>query len=292
MRRLRIAILIFALVTTAVFAVYMVYDYRTSDSSAPVINSNSDTIFLSVTAPEEDLLEGLTAYDNLDGDVTSSLVVVSKTKFHAKGVLRVNYAAFDNNNNVGTYSRTVTYTDYHSPHFSVSQPLRFQAGSSNYNYLKNITAYDDLDGDITRKIKVTYGETEAISDEVSLRSINLLVTNSAGDSSILPLNVTFENSATYKTQAPALRDYVIYTDAGTKPDLRGNLIGLWASGKVSAFETSGVDPNRDVSINDSGINYSEPGFYTASYQLTRTNSDGTRTNLGTANLIVVVEGDQ
>ena len=228
----------------------------------------------------------------MDGDVTGTLVLVSKSKFFTKGTLRVNYAAFDNNNNVGTYTRTVIYTDYKSPRFSLSQPLRFLSGSSNYNYLRDITASDDLDGDITRQIKVTYGETEAISDTVSLRSINLLVTNSAGDSAILPLNVTFENNAAYSTKAPALYDYVIYTDVGVKPDYRANLCGIWASGKVSSFETNNVDPNTDITINDSGVDFTRPGYYTVTYTLTRVNNDGIRTNLGTASLIVVVEEEK
>ena len=289
MRRLRLIILILAIIVIAAFAASTVYEYRTTDSTAPVIHADTDTLFLSVNATEEDLLAGMSAYDNLDGDVTNTIVVVSRSKFITKGTQRVNYAAFDKNNNVGVYYRTITYTDYVSPRFSVSQPLRFLSGSASYNYLRGITVQDSLDGDITQKVKVTYGDVEAISDAVSFRALNLLVTNSAGDSSVLPMNVTFENNATYTTKAPALRDYVLYTTAGTKPDLRGNLRGVWAGGKVTSFEENGIDPADSVSINDSGADYNVPGFYTVTYTLTRLNQEGIRTNLGSATLIIVVE---
>ena len=195
MRRLRLIILILAIIVIAAFAASTVYEYRTTDSTAPVIHVDTDTLFLSVNATEEDLLAGMSAYDNLDGDVTNTIVVVSRSKFITKGTQRVYYAAFDKNNNVGVYHRTVTYTDYESPRFSVSQPMRFLSGSASYNYLRGITVQDSLDGDITQKVKVTYGDVEAISDAVSFRALNLLVTNSAGDSSVLPMNVTFENNA-------------------------------------------------------------------------------------------------
>ena len=289
MRKLRILILTVSAVVMAIFAGMWIREYRTSDSKAPVIHADTDELYLSVNSTQDDLLAGMTASDNLDGDVSNTLVVVSKSKFISKGVQRVNYAAFDNNNNVGIYSRNVTYTDYVSPHFSVSKPLRYLSGSTNYNYLQDITAIDALDGNITHKVKVTYGDVEAISDTVSYRSINLLVTNSAGDSSVLPLNVTFEDSATYTTRAPALKDYVMYVTAGTRPDLRSNLSGIWAGGRVSSFESAGVDPDTSVIINDGGIDYSVPGFYTVTYTLSKQNADGYRTNLGTASLVVVVE---
>jgi len=289
MRKVRIIILVFSIIVMAVFAGSWIYEYRTSDSTPPVIRADTDVLFLSVNSTQEDLLAGMSAYDNLDGDVTNTLVVVSKSKFISKGTQRVNYAAFDNNNNVGIYSRNVTYTDYVSPRFSVSQPMRFLSGSANYNYLQNVTAVDAMDGNITQKVKVTYGDVEAISDSISFRSINLLVTNSAGDSSVLPLNVTFEDNATYTTRAPALTDYVLYVQAGTRPDLRSLLCGVWAGGRVSSFADSGIDPNTAVTINDGGIDYAQPGYYTVTYTLTRQNQDGIRSNLGTASLIVVVE---
>ena len=155
MRNLRIAILIFFCVVSVLFTVAYVRERLSTDYNAPVIEADSDTLRVSVTAGDQELLEGMTARDNLDGDVTDTLVVVSKSKFISKGVLRVNYAAFDNNRNVGIYSREVTYTDYVSPRFRMDAPLRFASGGSMPDYLEHITAQDCMDGDLTRQIKIT-----------------------------------------------------------------------------------------------------------------------------------------
>ena len=56
MRKLRIALLLFFAVTAAVFAAYTVQDRRTSDYEAPVIHADSDSLQVSVSATEEDLL--------------------------------------------------------------------------------------------------------------------------------------------------------------------------------------------------------------------------------------------
>ena len=205
MRKLRILILIFFVVVTAIFAFSRVRDYLTSDSHAPVIQADSDSIQVYVGATDADLMAGMSAQDNLDGDVTDTLAVVSKSKFISKGTLRVNYAAFDRNNNVGTYSRNVTYVDYISPRFVVTSPLRFLSGNSDYDYLAGIGAEDCLDGNISGQIKMTLGDTTAVSDSVSRRMLNLQVTNSAGDTSVIELPLSFEDHKTYD-EAAASKD--------------------------------------------------------------------------------------
>ena len=55
----------------------------------------------------------------------------------------------------------------------------------------------------------------------------------------------------------------------------------------------GFDPDQDVSIDDSKVNYQRPGVYIVTYSLSRgtPNANGGvfRTDFGTANLIIVVE---
>ena len=290
MRKLRILILIFFVVVTAIFAFSRVRDYLTSDSHAPVIQADSDSIQVYVGATDADLMAGMSAQDNLDGDVTDTLAVVSKSKFISKGTLRVNYAAFDRNNNVGTYSRNVTYVDYISPRFVVTSPLRFLSGNSAYDYLAGIGAEDCLDGNISGQIKMTLGDTTAVSDSVSRRMLNLQVTNSAGDTSVIELPLSFEDHKTYDEAAPALSDYVIYVKAGERPTLSSYVSGVRSGNNVRTFADSRFTQSTDLSISDSGVNYSVPGVYTVTYQLYETNRDGSRSQLGSALQYVIVEG--
>lgn len=290
MRKFRYLVLAFFAVVFVVFSITRVKEYILSDYTAPVIHADSDSLQVSVMSSEEDLLAGMTAVDNLDGDVTNTLVVVSKSKFFSKGTLRVNYAAFDKNNNVGIAARNLTYTDYHSPRFSMSQPLRFISGNTNNNYLKNITASDCLDGNITQQIKITFGSTERTSNTSSRQKMYIQVTNSAGDTSTLELWATFEDYNTYNTLAPALTDYIVYTEQGVRPNYSSYLKGIWTSGNTRSFSDAGFDANEDVRISDSGVSYNTPGVYTATFQLSRAEKDGGRTPLGSTTMVVVVEG--
>lgn len=292
MRKFRYLILAFFAVVLVVFSFTRVKEYITSDFTAPVIHADSDSQQVSVSAGEEDLLAGMTAVDNLDGDVTNTLVVVSKSKFISKGTLRVNYAAFDKNNNVGIAARNLTYTDYYSPRFSMSQPMRYVSGNTNNNYLKYIRATDCLDGNITQQIKITFGNTESTSNTSTRQKMYIQVTNSAGDTSTLELWATFEDYNSYSTPAPALSNYIVYTQTGVRPDYRSYLSGIWNSGNVRSFSDAGYNADEDVSFSDIGVNYNVPGVYTAVFQLSREEKGGTgRISLGCANMIVVVEGD-
>lgn len=290
MKKLQVLVLIFFIVVAAIFSFTRVKEYITSDFTPPVISAEYDSLSVSVDASEADLLAGITAYDNLDGDVTDTLVVVSKSKFISPGTLRVNYAAFDRNNNVATYSRSVSFTDYHPPRFRMSQPLRFVNGNSNYDYLRNISVDDCLDGNISQQIKVTFGDTESVSNTATRQKVNLQVTNSAGDSSVLELWASFEDFNDYAQLAPALSDYIIYTQPGSHPNYRSLLTGVLTAGNVRSFADSGFSAEDDVRISDGGVNYNTPGVYTVSFQLSRGIMDGTeRSPLGTTTLVVVVE---
>ena len=184
----RTLITVFFLCVFTVFAIYRVRLYLASDSKAPVITADTDTIEASVSVTDEELLAGMRAEDNMDGDVTGSLVVASKSKFIKKGTLNVNYAAFDKNNNVGVYTRELTYVDYESPKFKITQPLRILTGDTRANLLEHITATDCLNGNITSQIMYTLGDRTMTGDRASIQTMNLQVTNSAGDT------VTFTNA--------------------------------------------------------------------------------------------------
>lgn len=290
MRKFRYLVLAFFAVVFVVFSITRVKEYITSDYTAPVIHADSDSLEVSVMAGNEELLAGMSAVDNLDGDVTNTLVVVSKSKFISKGTLRVNYAAFDKNNNVGVAARNLTYTDYHSPRFSMSQPLRFLSGNTDNNYLKNIRASDCLDGNITQQIKINFGDGEAISNSTTRRKVYIQVTNSAGDTSSLDLWASFEDYNSFNTPAPSLSNYIVYTQQGVRPDYNSYLNGVWIAGNVRSFSDAKYDQTNDVRFSDSAVNYNTPGVYTVTFQLSHVEKEGMeRADQGRATMIVVVE---
>ena len=287
-RTFRTIITAFFLCVFAVFAVYRIRMLLVSDNTAPVITAESDTLAASVSTTDEELLAGMTAYDNVDGDVTDTLVIASRSKFIKKGTLRVNYAAFDKSNNVGTYTRELTYTDYESPKFRITQPLRMMTGDSRQNFVSYIKASDCLDGNITSQIMYTLGDKKMISDTASVQTLNLQVTNSAGDTTLLELELSYDDYATYYTQAPHLSNYLIYSKVGDTPNYRGLLTGVWAGGVTHPFAETNFEAS-DVQIDSSRVNVNKPGTYIVYYRLIRTNPNGNRDMLGLAKLLVIVE---
>ncbi len=288
MRRFRILLFLFFVVVLVIFGVSRVREHLTSDYDPPEITANTDSIYLSVNASDAEYLAGMTAYDKKDGDVTNTLVVVSKTKFSSKGTLRVNYAAFDNNSNVATYTREVTFTDYYSPHLSLTSPLRYIEGSSKVDYLSAFGAEDCMDGNISTKIRVSSGNREIVSDMLATEPLTVQVTNSAGDTSTLEFTARYESYGDYSQPAPSLSDYIIYATVGdVRPDLRAGINGVWSSGAVRRFESSGFS-FTDISVNDNGVDYNTPGVYPITYTLSRT-INGERTTLGTSYAYLVLE---
>ena len=281
MRELRLFLLAFFAVVAVIFSIGFVRERLSSDDKEPVIEADSDVLEVPLSATDEELLAGLTAHDNLDGDVTDTLVVVSRSKLIRPGTMRVNYAAFDKNNNVGTYSREVTYTDYVAPRFHLTEPLRFLNGSSSYDYLEHVSAEDCLDGDITPQIKISTGSKKAISDSVSEQTVDLQVTNSVGDTSQLELVVRMEDYASYSQPVPALREYVAYVRQGGSLDLQSYVTGIWSNGKAKPFSETDYSAD-DVYVSDGGLDLNTPGVYTVSY--------GLYDYTGETALIVVVEG--
>ena len=96
-------------VTMAVFIlavlVWGIGKYHASglDKVPPVIIADSDEIHVSTQSDESELKKGLTAIDNVDGDITDSIVVANLSQFSEKGVCKIEYLVFDESNNVGYY---------------------------------------------------------------------------------------------------------------------------------------------------------------------------------------------
>lgn len=285
MGRLRIAILIFFIAVATFFSASYIYDKITSDTTAPVITAESDELEVSVAATDEDLLAGMRATDNVDGDITDSLVVASKSKFIEPGTIHVNYAAFDSSNNVGTKTRTVRFTDYTAPHFRMTVPMRFSSGASSYDYLEHVSAEDCIDGDITRQIKINFGQTNAVSDTVIQQKMNMQVTNSFGDSAVIDMVVSMEDYTTYNKPSPSLSDYIIYTKVGKNVNFSALIDGIWTAGVKQSFSETDFTA-QDISFYTGSLDLNTPGMYKVVYQLTREQTEW----LGSATLYVIVEG--
>ncbi len=261
MRILRNFLAILFLITATVFGINQYRLYKDRDNDAPVITSREDTLHLSVKATDEEMLRGVTANDDRDGDVSSSLLIAGKSNFIEDGVIRVDYAAFDSHNNVGTYSRRVVFDDYHSPRFSSKKPLVLHSESS-YDF-SFFHAEDVLSGDISYKIKILSDSyTAAASSEYP---IEIEVTNDYGDVEKLNLIMDIMTTREYNLQYPALKEYIIYIPVGEEVDLRSYLIGIRKGDTLLDFEETKY--TADYIDIDDYIDYNTPGNYIITFSL-------------------------
>ena len=285
MRLLRTVILICFLITVSVYGAIFVHGKINEDNISPVIVADTDEITVSVEATDEELLQGLTATDDKDGDVTSSLVVVSKNDFITKGTRKINYAAFDKHNNVGVYTRKITYTDYRSPRFRAQKPFHFvySDDDSSSTVFSQVTADDVLDGDLTSSIRIVYG---SVSESGTVYPVVMSVTNSAGDTSSISVNAYREDTTSFAVPSPALSQYIVYTNAGNSLNPGNYLIGYYRNGIKSEFTDHGKYFYEDITWDDSGVDYNTPGEYVITYHLYGNDSEG---ELGQTELYVIVE---
>lgn len=255
MKILRILILIAFLITGGFFAWSEVQWFSDRDDLPPVIQADSDEISLSVNAQDADYLKGMTAVDARDGDVTSSMVIASKSNFIEEGVIRVDYAAFDSHNNVASYSRTARYRDYSSPRFASSEPFMFKKSTSyDFNFVR---AIDVLDGEISNKVKVMYASLNTGGEEAP---ITLEVTNSLGDIEKLELNLRILTPQEYNDYRPALWEYIVYTQPGKEIEPWNYISGILRSGEYYKFEDTDFDYSN-VTFDPAAVNYNKPGVY-------------------------------
>lgn len=285
MKLLRIIILAFFIITSVIYGVNFVREKVDQDNIAPEISAESDEIYVSVEATDEELLQGLTAYDDKDGDVTNSLVVVSQMDFITKGTRKINYAAFDSHNNVGTYNRKIVYTDYRSPHFSSTRPFHFvySDDDSSSTVFSQVMAEDVLDGDLTASIRIVYGSA---SESGTVYPVVMSVTNSAGDTASISVNAYREDTTSFAIPSPALSNYIVYTTVNEWIDPEDYVIGYYRNGVRTVFNDDSRYTFEDVTWDDSGVDYSTPGEYVITYRLYGNEMEG---ELGQTELYVIVE---
>lgn len=277
---MRLILLIFFGLAVIVHGFFSIRERIGRDSVPPVITADSDELTVSVSSSDKEFLAGLHAQDDRDGDVTDSLVVVSKLDFIQKGTFKVNYAAFDAANNVATYTRKATYTDYRSPHFTADSPLRYDE-SNNSSMLANIRVDDVLDGDITANIRISYGTVEGTKNPAVLQ-----VTNSAGDTAVISVNAYMEDRLDASVPTPALDQYILYTGKDQPIDAGAHVIGVFVNRGVREFEENSAYSMDNISWDTSAVDYSTPGEYVITYSLIEDDEV-----LGTTELYVIVEED-
>ena len=256
-RLLRGVALVALALAVAVFAFAEVRNFISRDVTAPSISIEGDSLEVPCDYTSEQLMEGVTASDAKDGDLTDQVLMGSFTRFIRPGVSDLSYVVFDSSGHMATASRQVRFTDYHSPRFSLSQPLVFAEESiTGADVQAMFSATDMMDGELTGGITRT--ETDAVYDTPGDYTITMEVSNSFGDevSYAFPVHV-YENGT--QDVAIELTDPLVYVGQGDDFDPMMYVEGITDRAGES-YDPELLDVSSDVDT-------SEPGIYEVHYQM-------------------------
>lgn len=208
----RITLLLFS-VTLVAFIVFSIVDKITTDNSIPEIAIETAELSISVKDKKDALLNGVTAKDKKDGDITDRVLVESVSKFIEPGVFDVTYAVADSDNHVSKATRRVRYTDYTQPEFYMKRALVYSVDEE-VDIRAAVGARDCIDGDISDR--VTIMATDFVQNTAGVFTVSLQVANSMGDMIYLDVTVHVEGN---ETMAPEiqLEKSLIYVKKGEKP---------------------------------------------------------------------------
>ena len=268
MRTLKIVLVLLLVVLSLALGFTTVQTRLTGKNQGPVISCDWEVKDISVSAPEEALLEGVTAKDAQDGDLTDRIIVGGVSKLITENTARVTYLVFDSDDNMGTMTRYVRYTDYRRPVFEITSPLIYDIAEQ-IQPLNRLKATDLIDGDISDSVRIS---TLKGTDNKNIYSATAQVTNSLGDMARVELPVIVLESSADIPQIE-LNEQLIYLSSTDSFD---------PADYIRSVETeTGAGDLSEVQI-DNPVDLSEPDTYWVRYTYTEEN------RTGTAILVVVV----
>lgn len=244
----RLTVLLFVLVLAA-YGGLKIRKAFVLDTESPVIAFDTDVLEISVKDGPAALLNGVTASDDRDGDLTDKVMVSGVTQLLTADTAKVTYIVADGANNMASKVRTVRYTDYTRPRFYLTAPLLFRTGDS-ITLRGRLFAEDVIDGDLTENIRVASQNISAGVEGVF--SVTVQVTNSMGDTESVTLPVLID-SKSVTNRTIVLKKYLVYMSRGGEFDpyehiaavngLTGGLSDVETEGEVDT-ETPGCYPVR------------------------------------------------
>ena len=213
MRAIRWILCALLAVTAALYTATGVMEHFSGADVGPVIECGEEIISVSVTASEAELLAGVTARDDQDGDLTERIIVGGVSKLIGTDLANVTCMVFDSDDNMATLTRQVRYTDYRRPMFQLTEPLVF-ASTKEAKLLSRVRVTDSADGDISDRARVS---TLWATGHDQVYSATITATNSMGDMADVKVPVIIRDTPC----AIRLRQQIVYVAVGAEFDPMG-----------------------------------------------------------------------
>lgn len=275
MRIIRILLLICAVLAVGLFGVSETIAWRQRDLAAPQLTADTDVVEVPCAYTRQDLMKGIRAWDEEDGDLTDEVVLSTLSRFLEDGVCNLTYVVFDDADQAASLTRKVRFVDYHAPRFTLTTPLVYEEGTGSYNdIVSTLGAQDALDGDRTEWIVRT--DSNLNFQTIGTYSVSFEVSNSFGDSSSVQFPVHVIPTQTGEGGI-VLNTGLVYLEVGQSLDPTKYIQ------HVTAADGSEVDP-ATVQIS-SQVNSQKAGCYEVHYEVR-----DSQENFYETWLTVIVEG--
>ncbi|MBC1457695.1 immunoglobulin-like domain-containing protein [Listeria newyorkensis] len=216
----------------------------------PVINASDRTITVGETF---DPMEGVSAFDFANNDITSSITVYSTVDTSKPDLYGVIYQVVDSNGKKTSKTITVTVKEATSKPPVIDASDKTITVGSNFNPLAGVTATDEKDGNLTDMIKVTKNEVN--SALVGEYLVEYSVTNASG----LTTTKTITVSVIEKTNTPP----VIH--ANNKSIIVGNTFNPLEN--VTATDAEDGNITNKIIVEKNEVNTALVGTYLVEYSV-------------------------
>ena len=256
--------LISLLILLASYQVKLTTRNQENNGNAPIISSDVAEIRIPCQYKEENLLQGLTAYDEEDGYLTDKILIGGFSDFTERGVSSLEYAVYDKDGNIATFNRKVVFSDYVPPRITLSDPLVYKTSGTTYETPSlNLKGRDKLDGDISKHILITANDINSSVPGKYVASVNLK--NSYGDEVNMELPVHILDSSQYGYYIE-LNEPLIYVDKGAAVNPATYIA------TVRNEYTNEIVPVDEYKLTiDSDVDTSKEGIYEIQFSVVSTN---------------------
>lgn len=244
-------------------------------SNPPVIEDSIKILHVNSDFTYDDLYEGLTATDDVDGDITDQIMIGEISSLAENNTASYNCVVFDSDGQCSEFNRKMVIDDYAHPRIYLTSPLLYYTIEKVSGLPRSqFIALDKIDGDITEKIEFS-GKTVDFT-EYGDYSLTAKVKNSFGDSVSyeFPVHVRDKSSPLFIY----LSQYVVYCSLNSNFDPMRYV-------RETSNDLVTVQTPYDLSIR-SNVDTSNPGVYEVEYTLS---GETTSTPAITYLVVIVLE---
>lgn len=183
----------------------MAQELSNIDKEAPVITLLGD-VEMKLNIGQNFVDPGVTATDNLDGDLTASVVVTGSVDINTFGTYALIYQVSDRFGNLCEIQRNVTVGDFAAPIITLHGDSRIYVKVGEAYVDPGYAVSDNVDGDLTSKITISGGVD---TSKMGRNTLTYTATDAAGNTSTATRSVyVYEKQAIANPVNPG--DKVVY----------------------------------------------------------------------------------